>query len=94
MWVQTPSTNDVLVTMGEVKEVLHSEKGVGEGISGGQSLISVDQQHGLQEVHKLPAVCFLSHLIGPLHAKNQIHLGKGGREMLTFEPRVRALSSI
>lgn len=85
--------------MGEVKEVLHSEERVGESVAGSQSPISIDQQHGLQEGHKLPAICLFSQLVGPLHAQNKVHLQKKERgleekQTLTFGPRVRALTSI
>ncbi len=50
---------DSLVAMGKVEQVLHCHKGVAESFGRGDPLFCVNQQHFLQEAHKLPTICLL-----------------------------------
>lgn len=60
-WHVPKGQNDSLVAVGEVKQVLHCHKGVAESFHRGNSLFCINQQHLLQQAHKLSAICLLSH---------------------------------
>lgn len=53
------ASEDSLVAVRKVKQVLHCHKGVAESFCGGDPLFCIDQQHLLQQAHKLPTVCLL-----------------------------------
>lgn len=66
--------NDSLVAVGKVKQVLHCHKGVAESFSGGNPLFCINQQHLLQQAHKLPTVCLLREQVTTFQIHHQVHL--------------------
>lgn len=65
---------DLLVAVGEVKQVLHCHKGVAKSFHGGNSLFCINQQHLLQQAHKLSTICLLSQQVTTFHIHHQVHL--------------------
>lgn len=65
---------DSLVAVGEVKQVLHCHKGVAESFRGGNSLFCINQQHLLQQAHKLSPICLLSQRVTTFHIHHQVYL--------------------
>lgn len=70
-----------------VQQVSHGEKGVIEDAGGIGPVLGADQQHALQQGHKLSPVSLLRVRIAAIGTQKQVHLGK------PKAARVRALRS-
>lgn len=68
-----------LVTVREVQEMDGGEEGVIEDAAGSDPVLSVDQQHALQQRHKLPPVGLLCLHVGGIRSQHHVHL-MGQRE--------------
>lgn len=64
----------LLVAVWKVKQVLHGHKGVAESFCGGDPLLGIDQQHLLQQAHKLPTVGLLREQVTTFQIHHQVHL--------------------
>lgn len=64
----------LLVAVWKVKQVLHGHKGVAESFCGGDPLLRIDQQHLLQQAHKLPTVGLLREQVTTFQIHHQVHL--------------------
>ena len=67
-------TVDSLVAVGKIKQVLHCHKGVVESLGWGNPLLRVNQQHLLQQAHKLQTVCLLCQQVTTFQIHHQVHL--------------------
>lgn len=49
----------LLGTVWEVLQMSHGEEGLAEDTGGDSPVLSIEEQHALQQRHKFPPVCFL-----------------------------------
>lgn len=70
----------LLVTVWVVQQMSHSEEGVTEDIGGNSPVLSSDQQHALQQRHKLPPVGLLCLHVTVIRTQHQVHLMDGDSE--------------
>lgn len=64
----------LLVTMRVVQQVSHGEEGVIEDAGGNRPVLGGDQQHALQQRHKLPPVGLLCEHVAVIGSEHQVHL--------------------
>lgn len=64
----------LLVTVWVVQQMSHSEEGVIEDAGRNSPVLSIDQQHALQQRHKLSPVCFLCLHVTVIRTEHQVHL--------------------
>lgn len=67
-------TLGLLVAVGVVQHVSHGEEGVAEDIRRDRPVFGVDQEHALQQRHKLPPVSLLHVQVTGIRAQHQVHL--------------------
>lgn len=60
--------------MGKVQQVLHRYEGVAESFCRGDPLLRINQQHLLQQAHKLSAVRLLHQQVATFQIHHQVHL--------------------
>lgn len=70
----------LLVTVWVVQQMSHSEEGVTEDTGWNSPVLSSDQQHALQQRHKLSPVSLLRLHDTIIRTQHQIHLMDGGIE--------------
>lgn len=71
---------DSLVAVWVVQQVGHGEEGVAEDVGGNGALLGGDQQHALQQRHKLPPVHLLRLRVAAVVTQDQVHLRDGERQ--------------
>lgn len=64
----------LLVTVWVVQQMSHSEEGVIENAGWNSPLLSSNQQHALQQRHKLPPVSLLCLHVAIIMTQDQVHL--------------------
>lgn len=64
----------LLVTVWVVQQMSHREERVIEDAGGNSPVLGVDQQHALQQRHKLPPVGFLCLHVTGIRTQHQVHL--------------------
>jgi len=73
-----PVAAALLVTVRVVQQVGHGEERVAEDAGGDGPVLGVDEQHTLQQGHKLPAVGLLRLHVAAVGAQHHVHLADGG----------------
>lgn len=68
----------LLVAVWVVQQMSHSEEGVTEDTGGNSSVFSCDQQHALQQRHKLPPVGLLCLHVTVIRTENRVYLTFAG----------------
>lgn len=64
----------LLVTVWVVQQMSHREERVIEDAGGNSPVLGVDQQHALQQRHKLPPVGLLCLHVTGIRTQHQVHL--------------------
>ena len=67
----------LLVTVWVVQQMRHSEEGVIENRGGNSPVLSIYQQHALQQGHKLPPVRLVCLHVTVVRTQHQVHLMDG-----------------
>lgn len=67
----------LLVTVWVVQQMSHSEEGVIEDTGGNSPVPSINQQHALEQRHKLPPVSLLCLHVTVIRTQHQVHLIDG-----------------